>query len=64
MELIPFAKVFRKTFYLFLLVVLASCSSVKWSAGDPDAAQMMADISYLADDKLEGRTFGSKGETA
>jgi peptidase M28-like protein/PDZ domain-containing protein len=62
MELIPFAKVFKKAFVLFFLVVMASCTSVKWTAGEPDAVQMMADITYLADDKLEGRTFGSKGE--
>ena len=27
-----------------------------------DEAQFMADIAYLADDKLEGRAFGTKGE--
>lgn len=41
---------------------MVSCSSTKWSASATDQEQMLADITYLADDKLEGRTFGSKGE--
>lgn len=46
-------------FFAFLAV---SCSSVKWTAKEADADQMVADITYLASDKLEGRTFGSEGE--
>jgi hypothetical protein len=63
MELIPLSNILKKAFVLLSLVFLASCSSTKWSANDPDQEQMKADIAYLADDKLEGRTFGSKGET-
>jgi hypothetical protein len=63
MELIPFANLLKKSFLLFFLVILSSCNTVKWSSSGLDTEQMMADVTFLADDKLEGRTFGSKGET-
>lgn len=62
MELIPLSNLLKKSFFLVSLAFLASCSSTKWSATATDQEQMLADITYLADDKLEGRTFGSKGE--
>lgn len=62
MELIPLSNLLKKSFVLLSLVIMASCSSTKWSASATDQEQMLADITYLADDKLEGRTFGSKGE--
>ena len=43
-------------------LLLVSCSASKWATKDPDSDQMLADVRYLAADKLEGRTFGSKGE--
>jgi hypothetical protein len=52
----------NKSLFFGFLALLVSCSSTKWSATATDQAQMLADITYLADDKLEGRTFGSKGE--
>jgi len=62
MELIPLSNLLKKTFFLVSLAMLVSCSSTKWTATATDKEQMLADITYLADDKLEGRTFGSKGE--
>jgi hypothetical protein len=62
MELIPIARPLFKAVFVVLTLSFVSCSGIKWSAQAPDNEQMMADISYLADDKLEGRTFGSKGE--
>lgn len=59
----PFARIYRKSLLLGILTLLVSCTSVKWSASDSDADQMYDDIAYLASNKLEGRTFGSKGET-
>jgi hypothetical protein len=53
---------FKKLLALCFLVILASCASTRWSASGSDRDQMLADITYLADDKLEGRTFGSQGE--
>ncbi|MDZ4747086.1 MAG: DUF4910 domain-containing protein [Saprospiraceae bacterium] len=62
MELIPLSNLLKKSIGLVSLTILISCSSTKWSASGTDQEQMLADITYLADDKLEGRTFGSKGE--
>lgn len=61
MKFIP-ANPLQRTFVLAFLAILLSCSSTKWSAKDADSNQMLSDVSYLASDKLEGRTFGSKGE--
>lgn len=63
MELIPIAKLLKKSLALSFLVLFLACSSTKWSATAPDADQMLSDVAFLADDKLEGRTFGSEGET-
>lgn len=52
----------RKSLVFCSLAILTGCSSLKWSASKSDRDQMLADITYLADDRLEGRTFGSKGE--
>ena len=62
MLLIP--KAVRNTPIIILLaaLLLQACGSIEWSAKAPDAVQMMSDVTYLADDALEGRTFGSKGE--
>lgn len=62
MILIPSADTLKKSLFLLSFGLMLSCSSTRWSATDPDREQMMADVAYLADDKLEGRTFGSKGE--
>ncbi len=63
MELIPNAPIFKKSILFAVLALVVSCSSVKWSASEGDADQMMDDIAYLASNKLEGRTFGTRGET-
>lgn len=41
---------------------MLSCSTAKWTSTAPDDQQMLADISFLASNKLKGRTFGSEGE--
>lgn len=61
MKLIP-SKTLRNVLFLAVLTFQFACSSTKWSAKDSDADQMLSDVAYLASDKLEGRTFGSKGE--
>jgi len=52
---------------MFILFVICSfvnaCSTTKWTAKEPDQEQMVSDITFLASDKLKGRTFGSEGET-
>jgi hypothetical protein len=63
MKLIPFNLLFRSSYCFLAAIVILSCSSTKWQSTAPDDQQMIADISFLAADKLEGRTFGSKGET-
>src|SRR5688500_6105252 len=64
MDLIPFPRLLR------LVVILAACSMLTCSTqtwvdasrkGTPED-RLMADIRYLADDRLEGRAFGSRGE--
>ncbi|HUR31412.1 MAG TPA: M28 family peptidase [Saprospiraceae bacterium] len=64
MEIIPHSGNF-KLILLYLSFFILSCSTVPWQraarSGDTEA-QVMADIGYLADDKLEGRAFGTKGE--
>lgn len=62
MILIPNASLQTRSLLLLCLGFLLSCSSTRWSSNASDQEQMMADISYLADDKLEGRNFGTKGE--
>lgn len=62
MKMIPLAARFRTFGWLVAALLLASCGTAKWSAKAPDTDQMLADITYLASDKLEGRTFGSEGE--
>ena len=47
---------------LVIAVFFVSCSSLKWESSEPDDQQMLADVTFLASDKLEGRTFGSDGE--
>jgi len=62
MELIPYSRLFKGFFLVLNIAFVLSCSSIKWKSTAPDDQQMMADITYLASDKLEGRTFGSEGE--
>ena len=62
MKLIPNDHLLRRTFIFCALAFFLSCSATKWSSSDLDTNQMLADITFLASDKLEGRTFGSKGE--
>jgi Peptidase family M28/PDZ domain len=62
MILIPIANLLKRSLFVCGLGLLASCSSTRWSSSAPDKDQMIADVTYLADDKLEGRTFGSPGE--
>ncbi len=49
----------RKLLLLFVVMGLASCKS------EPKVAEnkMKEDVSFLADDKLEGRQTGTEGET-
>src|SRR5688572_7690535 len=64
MELIPLHRIFRYALFILLLSV-SSCTTSTWqqsTRSGNDEAQFMADISYLADDRLEGRAFGTKGE--
>ncbi len=63
MELIPLSRNSRGFLMLTAMMFILSCTSVKWSATDADADQMLDDITYLASNKLEGRTFGTRGET-
>ncbi len=63
MELIPTANLLSKTLFLGFVTLLFSCGPSKWLATQSDTEQMLEDITFLADDKLEGRTFGSRGET-
>src|SRR5687767_2817494 len=64
MELIPFSRAIR-LFIVSIIFLLLSCTSTEWQkvakTGNSES-RFMADIGYLADDKLEGRAFGSKGE--
>lgn len=46
--------------YLFTFSLFILFSSAVWS--QTDVEQLKADVSYLADDKLEGREIGTKGE--
>ncbi len=62
MELIPFTRILKCSFILVSTAIFLSCSSLRWESTAPDDQQMMADITFLASDKLEGRTFGSNGE--
>jgi len=64
MELITFPRIFKPALFILIITSL-SCSTVAWQQAEKsgnDEAQFMADIGYLADDKLEGRSFGTKGE--
>ena len=64
MELIPFSGAIR-LFIVSGIFLLTSCTSTEWQkvakTGNSES-RFMADIGYLADDKLEGRAFGTKGE--
>lgn len=62
MELIPKHAGWPWALSLFIFTCLSSCSSTKWTAKETDQQQMVSDITYLASDKLAGRTFGSEGE--
>jgi len=62
MKLIPIRKAWKMLSLLILFSFVSACSSTKWSAKEPDKEQMVSDITYLASDKLKGRTFGSEGE--
>jgi hypothetical protein len=55
-------RLFYAVFMPLLAVLFLSCAASKYATKDPDSDQMMADIKYLAADRLEGRTYGSKGE--
>ena len=46
--------------HTFLLISFFAFTSIAWSQTGID--QLKADVSYLADDKLEGREIGTKGE--
>ena len=46
--------------HTFLLISFFVFTSIAWSQTGID--QLKADVSYLADDKLEGREIGTKGE--
>ncbi len=64
MDLIPFSRIF-KFVLVFSAFTLLGCSTQAWqnaaNRGTPED-RLMADITYLADDRLEGRAFGTKGE--
>ena len=65
MKFIPLSGAFRLLFLLFILSQLSCTTTSQWKAADVAGnteAKFMADIGYLADDKMEGRAFGSKGE--
>src|SRR6187549_2667705 len=62
MELIPNRVGWKMALSLVIFCFLNSCSSTKWTAKETDQQQMVSDITYLASDKLKGRTFGSEGE--
>ena len=62
MQFIPTHAVRTAFWLLFLAFCLQSCTTPKWSSKSTDEDQMVADIGYLASDKLKGRAFGSLGE--
>src|SRR5688572_5542539 len=62
-----FIPVFRISYSIFplILLIFTACSPVAWKRVANSGSienRVMADITYLADDKLEGRGFGTKGE--
>lgn len=64
MELMPFSRNI-KIVLLFLIAFVLSCSSIPWQKAAKNGTtqgRLLADISYLADDKMEGRGFGTVGE--
>ncbi len=64
MEFIPVTRVWSACL-IMIAVLLVSCKTLEWqrvAASGKAEDRIMADISYLADDKLEGRGFGTKGE--
>ena len=62
MKTIPLAALLQRAAVIALAAFFLSCGSSKWSAKAPDNDQMLADVTYLSDDKLEGRNFGTAGE--
>ena len=66
MQIIPVPFLSRLAFILVLAGLLSCSTTSEWqkaaNSGSTEA-KFMADIGYLADDKLEGRAFGSEGET-
>lgn len=64
MELIPITRIHRLIFLVFLGFLL-SCKPLEWQRVAKTGTvedKLMADIKYLADDRLEGRGFGTMGE--
>jgi hypothetical protein len=62
MEIIPKRTTGKWILFLLFLAFINACSSTKWTPKETDQQQMVSDITYLASDKLKGRTFGSEGE--
>ncbi|MEO6133425.1 MAG: hypothetical protein ABIQ02_16405, partial [Saprospiraceae bacterium] len=62
MKFIPTQRIFRYSLMFYITSVLISCGTAKWESTAPDDTQMLADISFLASNRLKGRTFGSEGE--
>lgn len=64
MQLITLTGSFRILILIFTLTV-TSCSTSNWqraTRSGNNEAQFIADIAHLADDRLEGRAFGTDGE--
>ncbi len=66
MQIIPVSQLSRISFLFFFFAILSCSTTSEWqkaaNAGSTEA-KLMADIGFLAHDKLEGRAFGSEGET-
>ncbi|MBK9981852.1 MAG: hypothetical protein IPP15_05405 [Saprospiraceae bacterium] len=62
MKIIPNSRILRAGFILLSALFIFSCSTLKWESTATDDRQMLSDISFLASNKLKGRTFGSPGE--
>lgn len=62
MKFIPINRIFNGLVIVLSVSFILSCSTVKWTSTASDDRQMLGDISFLASDKLKGRTFGSEGE--
>lgn len=66
MNLIPVSQRWKYSLIAFAFISAGCSPTAAWQKAAERGApedRLMADITYLADDKLKGRAFGTKGET-